>query len=118
MIMDHLYEVNPGRTLILPEKFGDIKDRIWAITGDYVTLENPLLRQWMQGQMGKLTKRRILPKGKTAKVPAQPAALRAMAAAVGDKLESPKVQAAKAIIEEEVDLDTPPNIVPPDEVDE
>ena len=111
--MEHLYEVNPGRSLMLPEKFGQMKDRIWAITGDYVSLEDPTLRGWMRGQMGKLTKRRILPKGKSVVTPQHPAALRAMAAASGSVAKTPAVEKAEAIVEDVVDAEEPPAVVPP-----
>lgn len=111
--MEHLYEVNPGRSLMLPEKFGEIKERIWAVTGDYVSLENPILRQWMKGQMGKLTKRRIMPTNKPLVLPQHPAALRAMAAAAGEKVATPAVEKAELFTEDLVDADQPPAIVPP-----
>ena len=118
--MDHLYEVNPGRSLILPENFGTMTERVWAVTGDYVNLENELLRGWTADQMHKLSKRRVLPKGKACVKPGAPAALRQMAnhdaakAGVEPKTEAVEKAEAKieATVEEVVDAVEPPDISP------
>ena len=82
--MEHLYEVNPGRSLMLPEKFGELKERLWAFTGDYIDLSNPLLRSWMKSQMGKVTRRHVLPKGKAVRQVENPAAARLLREAVAE----------------------------------